>query len=114
MIDWRIYYADGTTWDNLAGLWDNAPCDGIVCVIVRDKAYGSFILNGLDFYYSITEGEIGHSRDIAPQLRARAKWLKYGLAVPGDDWQRILAAATADAEFPRSTHPRRRSTDGHN
>ena len=112
MINWRIYYANGDTWDNECGFWEDAPADGVVCVVVKDPNFGSLILNGLDYYYKITEDEIGHTRDIGPQLRRQAPWLKFGVAVPRKQWQSVLQLAINDGDFPRSQKPHRRSTDG--
>lgn len=111
MINWRIYYADGTRWDSTFGTWEDAPTDGVVCVVVRDPEFGRLILNGLDYYYSLSDDEIGHTRDIGPQLRARARWLKFGAAVPRLEWKDALREAINDPDFPPSQKPQRRSTD---
>ena len=113
-MDWRIFYADGSTYDSSQGSWDDAPLDGVVCVNVGDADYGKFTLNGLSYYYRQHEGadtDIAHTNDINPQLRLRCPWLKYGVGVPRKLWQATLVAATKDPDFPRSQAPRRRSTD---
>ena len=53
MLDWRIYYADGSTVDSSQSTWDDAPQDGVVAIVVRDDEFGRVVLNGRDYYYSI-------------------------------------------------------------
>jgi len=111
---WRIYYADGSTFSDPDGPWDDAPADGVVCVVVRDEDFGRYVLNGLNFYYHQAAGDEldkAHTNDIGPQLRARCPWLKHGVGVARGKWKDILIRATKDPDFPKPRNPQRRSTD---
>lgn len=113
-MTWKIYYVDDTTFSSDDGKWDDAPANGVVCVVVTDPDYGRYVLNGLNFYYSQDGGgpeDIAHTNDINPQLRARCPWLKVGVGCSRDKWQEILIKATKDPDFPKPKHPMRRSTD---
>ena len=115
MINWRIYYADGTAWDDTDGLWCDAPVDGVVAVAVRDENYGKTVLHGRDFFYNFPNDmatDIYCTSDIGPQLRQRCSWLKFGIGLPVGDWKRYLIQATKDPDFPPSQCPHRRSSDG--
>jgi len=114
-MDWRVYYADGSTWDDQVGPWEDAPVDGVVCVNVLTKdGFVRYTLNGLNFYYLPEDAEgtdITHTNDIGPQLRKRCRWLKHGVGLSREKWQDVLERATHDPDFPHSRHPMRRSTD---
>lgn len=52
-LAWRIWYSDGSTFDNLQGLPTQAPGRGIVCVTTADPEYygpGRYVHKGMDFY----------------------------------------------------------------
>ena len=81
-MNWRIYYVDDTTFSDEDGTWEEAPADGIVCVVVRDKDYGRYVLNGLNYYY-MPDGDpkptdVTHTNDINPQ-----QYLPCFLLLPG-------------------------------
>ena len=114
-MNWRIYYVDDTTFSDEDGTWEEAPADGIVCVVVRDKDYGRYVLNGLNYYY-MPDGDpkptdVTHTNDINPQLRVRCPWLKYGVGTTRDKWISTLIRATKDPDFGEPRAPQRRSTD---
>ena len=113
-MDWKIYYADGSTFSDEDGDWNGAPADGVCCVVVRDEDYGRFVLNGLNFYYMPQGGrptDVSHTSDINPQLRAQAPWLKHGVGSSREQWKEVLLRACKDEDFPRNRAPQRRSTD---
>lgn len=113
-MDWKIYYTDDSTFSSENGLWDDAPLDGVVCVVVTDPDYGRYVLNGLNYYYAQVDGSLedkAHCNDIGPQLRVRCPWLKFGVGTAREKWKRILIKATKDPDFPRPRNPQRRSTD---
>lgn len=114
-MEWRIYYADGTTFSDQDGAWDDGPLDGVICVVVADPDYGRYVLNGLNYFYSQVRGgpqDKAHTNDIGPQLRKQCRWLKHGVAVARKEFMDILIRATKDPDFDRPRHPMRRSEDG--
>ncbi len=114
MLDWRIYFANGTTFCNEEGTWEDAPQDLIVSVPVRHELYGRKVLQSLDFFYKTLNGgplDIVNCDDINPQLRLRCPWLKFGIGLANKDFKHILKQATEDPDFGPPRHPSRRSTD---
>ena len=74
-INWRIYYIDDTTYDDTNGTWEDAPSDGIMCVVVLDPNYGRFVLNGLNYYYKPEDAasdDVAHCNDIVPNYESVA------------------------------------------
>jgi hypothetical protein len=113
-MDWKVYYADGSTFSDEDGPWEEAPADGVACVVVRDDDYGRYVLNGLNFYYMPCGGQpldVTHTNDIGPQLRRRCPWLKHGVGLPRSEWKDVLIRATRDPDFGPPRAPKRRSTD---
>ena len=113
MLDWRIYLANGKTFSNEDGTWEEAPQDGLVAAKVRNELYGSALLQGIDFFYKALDGgplDLSICDDIGPQLRLRCPWLKFGVAVSREEFKAILKRATNDPDFVRK-HPSRRASD---
>ncbi len=50
LMDWRIYYADGSTFDSSQGEPNDAPPTGVACIMQRD-ASGREVVKGDDYYY---------------------------------------------------------------
>lgn len=56
MIDWRIYYGDGTTFDSSMGGPEDAPSDNVVCIAydekdnTRPEYIGRPVISGSDWY----------------------------------------------------------------
>lgn len=115
MLDWKIHYADGTTFSDKDGTWEDAPQDNLVAVPVRDGLHGRVVLHGLDYFYRVLGGgptEIAHCHGITAQLHLRCPWLKFGTQTNNENFRKILNRATNDPDFPLATTPRRRSEDG--
>lgn len=54
LSEWRIYYFDGSTFDDSQGPWDRAPQEGVLCVAVVDRERpvmrGRWLLTTTDYY----------------------------------------------------------------
>jgi len=50
LIEWQLYYGDGSTYDDSDGEAWCAPKSGVQAVVVHDPAVGYFVLRGEDFY----------------------------------------------------------------
>jgi len=100
-MKWRIYYADGTVFDDKWGRWEDAPTDGVVCVVRKDEENGSVIMHGVDHYlYPPGHDEPIMTDDLGPQLRA-LRWIKFGLWVPRETYHEVMGRALHDPDFPR-------------
>lgn len=107
---WRVYYDDGSVFDNTMGSWEDAPCDGVQCVAVRDEVYGRRVHHFVDYYIWPPWLPHAHStHDVGPTLR-KLRWIKFGRYVPQEQYEKVLSQACEDPDFPK-TSPRRRASD---
>ncbi len=49
--DWKIFYADGSTFDSLQGEPSESPKAGVICIVYPDEEIGRQIMHKWDFYY---------------------------------------------------------------
>lgn len=120
MRSWRIYYADGSTYDDSDGSWMDAPPRGIAGiphpdpvsgrVIEHDHLYfmpaefeypqGCDLLGALD--HLIQVGEVG--LDVVPaELPAEVFFrcgIKWGRTMPSRAWREMWQRMDADPDFP--------------
>jgi hypothetical protein len=96
MRTWAIYYADGSVFGSDDGVWEDAPQDGVVCIVRSDGERREFISGG-DFYRRFDDdGSIGSTADVNAWLRARCPWLKFGLYVSNRKHEAIMQRARDD------------------
>jgi len=50
MIDWRIYYGDGSTFSSEDGAAEDAPPGGVICVAWYDEDHRRRLAHGSDYY----------------------------------------------------------------
>ena len=105
MADWRIYYDDDSTFDSTMGAPVDAPAFGVICIVNPHPDHGRVIMNGWDWYYYHSEEEGWWGADIHGLVdhllhNLPFQALKQGRNAPDKDWQRILAKAIADPDFP--------------
>ena len=108
MITWRIYYMDGTTFDNTQGDVYDAPYDGVICIVCLNEKNNRRTLNAFDVYYYVKSQDswLGsqhgfaiwrlakHSRNyVAPKI---------GETHPDDStYEAIMKKAHEDRDFPK-------------
>ena len=137
MINWRIYYADGSTYSDADGEWMKAPERGVICVVVRDPtgAWGRWVNSGFaprrprcehcgratynEYYVNLPDGDEPRATHELTAFRAQAQragvndveaCIKYGEQAPQEVWNAIMQRAVEDPDFPKGT-PRRRYSD---
>jgi hypothetical protein len=102
---WKIYYADGTTFDNTQGTPEDAPSIGVICIkhfIENEWRISAFV----DYY--IRENNEWWGAD-APgfwqyMFRPGFKVVKFGTNIPDEPFEKILAQAREDVDgMPRIT-----------
>lgn len=122
-MNWRIYYADGTTFSSADGSWDDAPARGVIAVVRPNPQTGRSVEKGRAFY--IMDPDAGEPwavdwpglwdylhrvgslqagiplRDVNLDALARDWGVKFGRSVPNEVYQRIVIAADNDPDFPR-------------
>lgn len=96
---WRIYYADGTTWEDDQGF--DCPAYGVICILQRRGYDDRFFMTSQAPYYIFVRGEwlpawINDIEDyLANQLGIIERFL-VGRIIPKAEFQRIYEQAKAD------------------
>ena len=112
-MDWRIYYDDGSTFDSGMGAPQDAPSYGVVAICTKDESLGRMVVNGFDFYCFQTESEEWFGCDqwgMVDKLLHNmpfSAW-KMGRTVRTEEFNRIIAAACSDPDFPPKSGRSRR------
>ena len=110
MVDWIIFYDDGSTFSDEDGMQRHAPREGVQVIAVRDEGAGRRLLWNQDTYCWEEGGWVPHCDkscerylNTAPQpIRLRGYW------VDGPKFWAIYKRAIEDDRLPPKTglHPR--------
>lgn len=100
----RIYYADGSTFDGDAF---NAPFFGVLLILEKDKEHGRRIVSNGDYY--VWENTRWRAKDFIGMIdylqQPGAKRVIAGRMVDNDAWNAAYAIADSDPDFPiRTAH----------
>lgn len=103
--DWRIYYADGTTFDSTQGEPEQAPPLGFICAIGYDEAGRRYIMHGWDHYQWDVVTAQWWGMDMCGLFDRLTRNLvvayKQGRTVTRDEFTAIMRRAHEDADFPQ-------------
>lgn len=111
MVHWRIYYDDGSTYSNVDGPVERAPCLGVMVVVQRDRTVEVERLYYKHFYVWSHEYDrwLGLGDQRAPgdghfglyDYLTQPGWKKVlaGRTVPYDLFSRILDRAQQDPDL---------------
>jgi len=116
MPKWRIYYADGSTFDSDQGSPSDAPPYAVQAIVQKDKTYGRRILRMVDYYcWSPKAGKwldlFDSSSVIVRALRDPGLVVKAGEYIEEKQYEQILIRVTNDPDFPGKS-PKERSIMG--
>ncbi len=96
MLGWRIYFDDGSTWDDRDGPWRDAPVDGVIFIVCREGERVHFH-SGADYYVGFEDGSFAATGDLGPLLRRRPPIrgddVKFGRWTSIANYERISARA---------------------
>ena len=104
-MDFRIYYADGSTFD---GRPEDAPKWGVQVIVQNRKTVGRELLRYFDYFLYVDGcwvGVIGHDSLLdqvvhrLPDIRA----LTVGRMINPVDFDRIYKRANTDPDFPKKS-----------
>lgn len=102
---WRIYYDDGSTFDDLMGGPRDAPPEGFICAIGYDERGQRYIMHGWDFYQWDRESAQWWGMDrigLHDRLRRNLVYAyKEGRTVTRSRWEDIMRRADSDPDFPQ-------------
>ena len=103
MVNWRIYYGDGTMFSNEDGPPESAPCPRVICVAFYDEDGLRKICHRADYY--IWDGKRWYSADINGfmqyMLEPGLKVVKFGREI-GDLQYRAVMAKALNNDLPLS------------
>lgn len=93
---WAIYYDDGEVFGSDNGQFEQAPTDGVICVVNRRGDITEF-LSGADYYVHFADdGSIIATGDIQPLLRKLCPQVKFGRYTSHSNQARIMTRATQE------------------
>lgn len=102
-IRFRIYYADGTTYD---GPVDHVPIWEVLVIVERDPMHGRKLVSSGDYYIYDNARWIACDLMTVWQYLARPGMLKrvlVGVMVDSERWQETMRRARYDPDFPAQT-----------
>ena len=107
-MDWRIYYADGSTFDSSQGEPKDAPGFRVVCIAMRNESVGRVICCKWYAYYWNPEERAWSGTDLFSMLIRRAMRLpteaeSFGEMLSNEHFNEIMDRAANDPDFPVRT-----------
>lgn len=102
-LDWRAFYADGSTFSSLEGSPADAPSDGFICAVGYDEGGKRYIMHSCNWYcwhkdqwwpFHTEDGLFNHLRKYGVYA------FKTGETVTRTEFQRIMEEANQDPDFP--------------
>ena len=105
MVNWRIYYAGGSTFDSDQGLPQDAPSLGAQIVLVKDGRFNRRVLKLADYYVfrPSLDRWTDHQDATSVMIAALCEpWVKVvaGRYLREADFEQILIRAHDDPDFP--------------
>jgi len=97
-MNWKIYYADNSTFDSTQGNPEDAPPVGVICIKFLSKEHGWAIVAFNDYYcYRQEEWWVAEAAGFWQYMfTPGAKIVKFGTTIATFDFQRIMAQARED------------------
>ena len=106
MIEWRIYYSDGSTFDSSQGTPDDAPAFGVHVILqLADNGRLRDPVVGAD-YYLFSESGKWVGADLVALIEKLANRVPFsgflvGRWEPTDEYLAVLRKSEKDADFPQ-------------
>ena len=101
MIEWRIFYGDGSTFSNNDGAPGDAPAWDVQVIVQVDPITGRYNQTGDNYYVwrgrwvGVDQvGLIDYLAHEAPSV------VRFGKTVGNEQHRRVLEVAEADPDFP--------------
>ena len=112
MIDWIIFYDDGSSFTNEDGLPESAPKDGVQIIGTRDIGVGVRWRQNTDHYCWQDGTWIGHSKEVLHHYKRRCLERNIepltlnGYELPDNEYYKIVNQATNDPRLVKTAvHP---------
>lgn len=110
--EWRIYYDDGSTFDDSMGEPEHAPSFGVVVIIGYDEEGERMLLHKWNYYWTkdlkgraiwYGSDNIGLIDQLAHDRDRNVHGLKIGRTISNSDYRNFLGIAAYDSDFPKTT-----------
>jgi hypothetical protein len=109
MLQWRIYYTNGSTFDSSMGTWKDAPGYGIAGILQLAEDSGRAMVLGVDFYWFDEVADYWSGGDYAGFLDYVTNVLglvKQARTVARhEEWRKIKEQMILDPDFPPLSKP---------
>ena len=118
MIEWRIYYGDGSTFDSSQGPPEAAPPHNVIAVMQKNELTGRDVFNSWDWYlFKDGIGWWGYDlHGVLDQVMndpdRKIHGLIQGRTIPNEDFKWIIERARNDSDLPRKSADRKGETFG--
>lgn len=100
MPEWRIYYADGTTFDSGKGEPKSAPAFGVQVIVQYDS--GKQVISRSDYYWFDGIWYGGDLFGLFDFLARDGGPVKFGRCLPRAEFDAIHKRAVEDPDFPNT------------
>ena len=105
---WKIYYGDGSTFDDTQGEPEDAPGHNVQCIVFSDHDHGRTILQRFDWYFyrkgqNWWAGDLYGALDLFTNFPKEMSALKAGRSVDNEAYREILERAVQDPDFNEMT-----------
>lgn len=101
---WRVFYADGDTFDDGDGPPEAAPARGVIAVVSPDPRVGRIVDAGQDYYCWRDDAGTFYGMDQTGlwDYLAAPGWKRvlFGRSIPPAEYRAIYRQAVTDADFP--------------
>jgi hypothetical protein len=105
MIEWRVYYSDGSTFDSSQGGPADAPPWGVQVVVQRCPSEGRNLQVETDYYWwdpGLGRWFGGDFLGVVDALARNCGPVRFGRRIPGVEFDGVRTRAMADPDFPAS------------
>lgn len=106
-LQWRIYYGDGSTFDNTQGEPDESPALNVQVITIIDPDVGRLLLHRYDFYWYDFDHAIWSAGDIFGMFdylcQPGIKVVRFGRSIVNREYREIVTRAGSDPDFPRKS-----------
>lgn len=103
MVDWKIYYGDGSTFSSDDGCWRDAPAGDVQLVAQTNADHGVEYVRGGDFYVMRNGCWFGLDQIGFFDHLLNMGLLKIGRMLTREEYDAVVQRAYADLDFPVKT-----------
>ena len=110
MLEWKIWYSDGSTFSNEDGSPDEAIALDVQYIVMADDMVGKYIISGMDYYYYEHDRWFGCDLFGFFDYIVRTKKVKFGRSMKNTEFKQLGKKVISDSDFLAKSgwHPHER------